>query len=151
MLPPSIVCLVAPEQFLILWTHNKELARSVSPALTLLFVGMLMNVYYNIPVVNMIALGYSRLPFMVNIVALSITGLCLPYFIRHFLLMGATLPTLFVNFLGLCLGLYWMAKHGHYKRNTPPPALLLQGIPGETNSKAYILRKHQGKEIQCQY
>lgn len=110
ILPFAFVLLLFPQKVLFLWTQNYELAVSTAPVLTLLLLGTVMNSFYNIPYTNLLASGNSRLPLIINLSSLAIMGISFSYSVKKFGLIGATFPSLIVNFLGMTIGFYIMIR-----------------------------------------
>lgn len=68
-----------PEPILLTWSGNPHLAATTAPLLRFLAIGTVLNVLMQIPYFGLLAMGRTKFPFWVNIIALCffVPALCL--------------------------------------------------------------------------
>ncbi len=98
MLVPAGLALIAfGEPLLLVWTGNRLVAESVSPIVSVLAMGTILNGYIHIPYMMQLAYGWTSLTVWVNTVAAAILVPAIFFVVPHFGPIGAAWAWVLVN------------------------------------------------------
>ena len=104
----ALVIIFQGETFLRLWTQDAALAEKVSPILSVMTFGYLLNIFIWIPFQTHLAHGSTILPMQINLVAVLLIVPALILVTPHFGVMGATWIWVALNLGYFIIGVYFL-------------------------------------------
>jgi len=106
----AIVLMLFAETFLRLWTQDADLATRVSPLLTLLMLGNLLNGLMHIPYLTQLAHGWTGLTIRINIIAVLLIVPAILWVTPRFGAEGAAWVWVCLNAGYLTIGVHFMYR-----------------------------------------
>lgn len=106
--PPALILIFFSNNILLLWTGNSVLSHQVTPLLTILALGTLLNGLMHIPSMLALAHGWSAFAFWVNLVAIFLLLPAILWTTPHYGPLGAAWSLLLLNIGYVFVGIHFM-------------------------------------------
>lgn len=108
--PPALMLMFFNESILLIWTGNSILAHEVSPLLTLLALGTLLNVLMHIPYMFTLANGWTGFAFWINLMAVIFLVPSIYYVAPRYGATGAAWVLVSLNVGYVFIGIHFMHR-----------------------------------------
>ena len=110
IIPPALVLSAFAKPILLLWTGNQELTNAVSPILSLLVLGTLLNGFMNVPYMLQLAHGWTGFAVRMNLVAIAIIVPAVLLIVPRYGAIGAAWVWIALNAGYVLIGIHFMYK-----------------------------------------
>jgi len=110
VIPAALTLVLFGDRLLLLWTNNPLLTENVTPLLTLIGIGTLLNGFMNMPYLLSLAYGWARFSVYLNLIAAILLVPSMIWATLHYGAIGAAWIWLILNAGYILIGvhfLYW--------------------------------------------
>ena len=110
IVPPALILAAFSKPVLLLWTNDSSLASEVSPILSLLVLGTMLNGFMNVPYILQLAYGWTRLAVMTNMIAVIMIIPAILWIVPRYGAVGAAWVWVVLNAGYLLIGVHFMYR-----------------------------------------